>query len=54
MNESKKGYQHGNYVVKDENADLLADSYSERPWRPIGLQDVEVPTCSRQSAHRWQ
>jgi hypothetical protein len=25
-----------------------------RPWRPIGLRDVEDPTLSRQSAHRWQ
>jgi hypothetical protein len=24
-----------------------------RPWRPIGLWDVEAPTFSRQSAHRW-
>jgi hypothetical protein len=25
-----------------------------RPWRLIGLWDVEVPTVSRQSAHRWR
>jgi hypothetical protein len=25
-----------------------------RPWRPIGLWDVEVPTFSGQSAHRWR
>jgi hypothetical protein len=25
-----------------------------RPWRPIGLWDVETPTFSRQSADRWQ
>jgi hypothetical protein len=25
-----------------------------RPWRPIGLCDVEGPTVSRQSAHRWR
>jgi hypothetical protein len=24
-----------------------------RPWRPIGLWDVEAPTYSTQSAHRW-
>jgi hypothetical protein len=24
-----------------------------RPWRPIGLWDVEAPTFSKQSAHRW-
>jgi hypothetical protein len=30
-------------------------SYScNRPWRPIGLWDVEDPTFSRQSAHRWR
>jgi hypothetical protein len=25
-----------------------------RPWRPIGLWDVEGPTLSRESAHRWR
>jgi hypothetical protein len=25
-----------------------------RPWRPIGLCDVEALTLSRQSAHRWR
>jgi hypothetical protein len=25
-----------------------------RPWRPIGLWDVEAPTSSRQSAHTWR
>jgi hypothetical protein len=25
-----------------------------RPWRPIGLWDVEAPTFSIQSAHRWR
>jgi hypothetical protein len=25
-----------------------------RPWTPIGLWDVETPTFSRQSAHRWR
>jgi hypothetical protein len=24
-----------------------------RPWRPVGLSDVEAPTFCRQSAHRW-
>jgi hypothetical protein len=24
------------------------------PWRPIGLWNVEGPTVSRQSAHRWR
>jgi hypothetical protein len=23
-------------------------------WRPVGLWDVEVPTFSRQLAHKWQ
>jgi hypothetical protein len=27
---------------------------SNRPWRPVGLWDVEAPTFSRQSAHRWR
>jgi hypothetical protein len=26
----------------------------KRPWRPIRLWDVEPPTFSRQSAHRWR
>jgi hypothetical protein len=25
-----------------------------RPWRPVGLCDVEAPTFSRQSTHRGQ
>jgi hypothetical protein len=25
-----------------------------RPWRPIGLWEVEAPTSSRQSTHRWR
>jgi hypothetical protein len=25
-----------------------------RPWRPIGLWEVETPTFSRHSAHRWR
>jgi hypothetical protein len=25
-----------------------------RPWRPIGLWNVEGPTFSRKSAHRWR
>jgi hypothetical protein len=25
-----------------------------RPWRPIGLWDVEAPIFCRQSAHRWR
>jgi hypothetical protein len=27
---------------------------SNRPWKSIGLWDVKIPTCSKQSAHRWQ
>jgi hypothetical protein len=27
---------------------------SNRPWRPIGLWDVQDPTLSRKSAHRWR
>jgi hypothetical protein len=26
----------------------------DRPWRPIGVWDLRVPTFSRQSAHRWR
>jgi hypothetical protein len=33
----------------------IFESYlSNRLYRPIGLRDVEHPTFSRQSAHRWQ
>jgi hypothetical protein len=33
---------------------MLTHSYAcNRSWRPIGLWDVEDPTLSRQSAHRW-
>jgi hypothetical protein len=38
------------YKVNDKR-----ESYPyNRPWRPVGLWDVKVPTFSRQSAHRWQ
>jgi hypothetical protein len=34
---------------------LFPSSYPcTRPWRPIGLWDVEGHTVSRQSAHRWR
>jgi hypothetical protein len=34
---------------------LFRYSYScNRPWRPISLWDVEAPTFSRQSPHRWR
>jgi hypothetical protein len=26
----------------------------KRPWRPIGLSEVQASTFSRQSAHRWR
>jgi hypothetical protein len=32
---------------------LKGKAILNRPWRPIGLSDVEAPTFSRQSAHRW-
>jgi hypothetical protein len=25
-----------------------------RPWRPLGLPEVEAPTFSKQSAQRWR
>jgi hypothetical protein len=27
---------------------------TNRPWRTIGMCDVEAPTFSRQLGHRWQ
>jgi hypothetical protein len=35
--------------------ELKRQSYPcNRPWRPIGLWDVEAPTSSTQSGHRWR
>jgi hypothetical protein len=40
---------------RDEYKKLKVKSYlCNRPWRPIGLWDVEDPTFCRQSAHRWR
>jgi hypothetical protein len=33
---------------------ILRSSHRSRPWRPVGLWDVEDPTLSRQSANRWR
>jgi hypothetical protein len=34
---------------------LIFHSYPcNRPWRPTGLWEVEGPTLSRQSVHRWR
>jgi hypothetical protein len=32
----------------------LGKGEGNRPWRPIGLWDVEASTFSRHSAHRWR
>jgi hypothetical protein len=32
INEFKRGYQHRNNLVKDENVDLLADSHNILNW----------------------
>jgi hypothetical protein len=37
-------------IRSSETSGSLSDSCN-RPWRPIGLWDVEDPTLSRQSAH---
>jgi hypothetical protein len=34
--------------------DKMISYICSRPWRPIGKRDVEDPTLSKQSAHRWQ
>jgi hypothetical protein len=51
----------GKYRGREENqiqrmraTSFRKSSSCNRPWRPIGLWDVEAPTFSRQSAHRWQ
>jgi hypothetical protein len=36
------------------NFSTLKGKACNRPWRPIGLWDVEDPTFSRQSTHRWR
>jgi hypothetical protein len=40
------------------NAGMFLHDFSRkcvnRPWRPIGLWDVDAPTFSRQSARRWR
>jgi hypothetical protein len=28
--------------------------FCKRQWKPTGLRDVDAPTLSRQSAHRWE
>jgi hypothetical protein len=59
--ESDTGGRHGR-SQRTETA-LLHEVHSSqtgksdpcnRPWRPIGLWDVEDPTFSGQSAHRWR
>jgi hypothetical protein len=32
---------------------FFCKSVVNRPWRPVGLWDVEAPTFYRQSDHRW-
>jgi hypothetical protein len=43
-------------VRKVNNMHIVYSIYSihpsNRPWRPIGFYDVEVPPFSRQSVHR--
>jgi hypothetical protein len=44
-------------IVMAVNVDAtmrIASQASNRPWRPIGMWDVEAPTSSRQSAHIWR
>jgi hypothetical protein len=47
---------HMIYVVTEKAYNIGAKNIypCKRPWSPIGLWDVEVPTFSRQSAHRWR
>jgi hypothetical protein len=47
--------RHNLKFLKLKHYLCLCKSYPcNRPWRPIGLWDVEAPTHSRQSAHRWR
>jgi hypothetical protein len=41
----------GFFYVKDKKGKNYP---CNRPWRPIGLWDVEAATVSRPSAHRWR
>jgi hypothetical protein len=44
---------YAQYIMLSEHLAML--SYPcNRPWSPIGLWDVEAPTSSRRSAHRWR
>jgi hypothetical protein len=42
------------HLWKEESILNLYWLYSyNRPWRPVGLSDVEAPTFSIQSSNRW-
>jgi hypothetical protein len=53
MMRTKKQY-HG-YCGTQKHCLLKKTSYPcNRPWRPAGLWEVDTPTFSIQSAHRWR
>jgi hypothetical protein len=46
--------RHSLIWVKCERKTCKIQKNCHRPWRPIGLWDVEASTFSIQSAHRWR
>jgi hypothetical protein len=42
----------GMFIIHTNTDSLFLTLY--RPWRPLVLWEVEAPTFSRQSAHRWR
>jgi hypothetical protein len=52
-------YNHHNHQHRKSNyieGKRICIPYNKnnRPWRPIGLREVEAPISSRKLAHRWR
>jgi hypothetical protein len=45
-------WMRGESILRLKRLKNLLKKKVNRPWRPIGLRDLEDPTFSRQSAHR--
>jgi hypothetical protein len=50
----KKKSNWFNPLTRSPSINRIRSYPRNRPWRPIGLWDVEDPTLCRQSAHRWR
>jgi hypothetical protein len=51
--ENKKFYFHGCNALPISKAKGNFIHATNRPWRHIGLRNIEDPTFSKQSAHHW-